>query len=138
MRPPEELYHRPASMEIGEFVGDAQFLPGEAMGRRVHCELGDLPIVGVAEGPVNVMVRPESLRLVAPSEDDPAQATVVSRLFYGHDQLMRVQLDSGTLINARLGSYGGIRPGDRVHIGVRGAFLTFATGATSRHDRVRE
>ncbi len=123
--PPEELYHRPASIAIGEFVGDAQFLPGQASGRRVQCELGDLPIVGVAEGPVHVMVRPESLRLVSPSEETPAQATVVSRLFYGHDQLMRVQLDSGTLINARLGSYGGIRPGDRVHIGVRGAFLTF-------------
>ncbi|MGE3796309.1 MAG: TOBE domain-containing protein, partial [Thermomicrobiales bacterium] len=119
---PEELYHRPVSREVGTFVGDAQFLPGEAAARRVICELGELPTFGNAEGLVDVMIRPEALRLIPGSEADP-NATVISRLFFGHDQLMRIRLDSGTELNARLGSYGGIRPGDRVRVSVRGAVL---------------
>lgn len=122
---PEELYHRPASRTIGAFVGDAQFIPGESAGRRVTCELGVLPAHGAATGPVDVMIRPEALRLTPPTEAAPANATVLTRLFFGHDQLMTVKLDSGSTINARLGTYGGIRPGDRVHVGIRGAVLTF-------------
>jgi iron(III) transport system ATP-binding protein len=119
------VYHRPATKEIGRFVGDAQFIPGDANGRRVACELGDLPIHGTATGPVEVMIRPEALRLTPAYETTAPNATVVARRFFGHDQTMTVQLDSGSALNARLGSYGGIRPGDRVHVGVRGAVLAF-------------
>ena len=50
---------------------------------------------------------------------------MLNRLFFGHDQVMKLKLDSGLVVRARLGTYGGIRPGDRVHVGVRGAVLTF-------------
>jgi iron(III) transport system ATP-binding protein len=120
---PEELYHRPVSREVGSFVGDAQFLPGVGSGRRVECELGDLPTFGPTQGPVDVMIRPESLRLAPAADDAVPNATVVGRLFFGHDQLLRLRLDTGTTLNARLGSYGGIRPGDRVQVSVRGAVL---------------
>jgi iron(III) transport system ATP-binding protein len=131
---PEELYHRPASRELGSFVGDAQFVPGQGYGRRVTCELGQLPTYGTAEGAVDVMIRPEFLRLSLTQDDGEHNATVVSRLFFGHDQLMAIQLDSGTMVNARLGSYGGIRPGDRVHVSVRGAVLTFPRTADGSDD----
>jgi hypothetical protein len=71
------------------------------------------------------MIRPESLRLTPPGDPTPANATVLNRLFFGHDQVMKLKLDSGLVVRARLGTYGGIRPGDRVHVGVRGALLTF-------------
>ena len=124
---PEELYHRPVSRAVAAFVGDAQFLPGEASGRRVATELGDLPAHGAAAGPVDVMLRPEALRLTpAPdAQEGAANATVLTRAFYGHDQLMTVRLDTGRVLRARLGSYGGIRPNDRVHLSVRGAVLAF-------------
>jgi hypothetical protein len=38
---------------------------------------------------------------------------------------MTVRLDTGRVLRARLGPYGGIRPGDRVQVSVRGAVLTF-------------
>ncbi len=122
---PEGLYHRPANPQIAAFVGDAQFIPGIASGHRVSCDLGDVPTIGVADGPVDVMLRPESLRLSLDSVESPANATVVTRLFYGHDQIMTIRLDSGRTLRARLGSYGGIRPGSRVQASVRGAVLTF-------------
>jgi len=39
-----------------------------------------------------------------------------------------VQLDSGLTVRARLGSYGGFRAGNRVHVSVRGAVLPFSKG----------
>jgi iron(III) transport system ATP-binding protein len=122
---PEELYHRPATRDVAAFVGDAQFLPAEASGRRATCELGELPISGQASGPVDIMLRPEQLRLIPATEAAATNATVLSRLFFGHDQLLTVQLDSGGIVKARVGAYGGIRPGDRVQTAIRGAALAF-------------
>src|SRR5579884_521402 len=121
---PEELYHRPVNRAVAGFVGDAQFIPGVGIGRRVRCDLGELPVHGTAEGPVEVMLRPETLRL---TPDATGNGTVLHREFYGHDQLMTIRLDapSRLTLRARLGTYGGIRPGDRVQVGVRGAVLTF-------------
>ena len=122
---PEELYHRPVSRAVGEFVGEAQFIPGDGQGRRVTTELGDLPVSGTATGAVDVMLRPEALRLTLPLRADDANAQVIARAFYGHDQSMTIELDTGRRLNARMGPYGGIRPGDRVQVSVRGAVLTF-------------
>ncbi len=127
---PEELYHRPTTRWVAAFVGDAEFLPGEGQGRRVATELGELPTQGSVSGPVEVMLRPEQLRLVPVPDGSAAgsagaNATVLNRLFYGHDQTLTVRLDTGRQLRARLGPYGGIRPGDRVLASVRGAVLTF-------------
>jgi iron(III) transport system ATP-binding protein len=123
--PPEELYHRPATRAVADFIGDAQFLPGQASGRRAVTALGEIPLHGAFEGPVDVMLRPEMLRLAPPSDDEPANATIVSRAFFGHDQLLTLHLDNGPILKARLGAYGGFRPGDRVGVTVRGGALAY-------------
>jgi iron(III) transport system ATP-binding protein len=122
---PEELYHRPVDRQVASFVGDAQFIPGEAEGRRVVTELGTLPLTSAAEGRVDVLLRPETLRLAHVPEGEATNALVTRREFFGHHQLLTVQLDTGAVLRARLGSYGGIRRGDRVQAGVRGAVLAF-------------
>jgi iron(III) transport system ATP-binding protein len=125
---PEELYHRPASRTIADFVGDVQFLPGQASGRRAKTVLGELPLHGAFEGPVDVMLRPEMLRLTpaaTPEHHEGTPATIVSRAFFGHDQLLTLQLDSGPTLKARLGAYGGFRPGDRVLVSVRVGALAY-------------
>ena len=122
---PEELYHRPVDRRVASFVGDAQFLPGDAEGRRVATELGPLPLAGAAEGPVDVLLRPEALRLAHVTDGEASNAVVTRREFFGHHQLLSVRLDTGAELRARLGSYGGIRRGDRVLASVRGAVLAF-------------
>ena len=125
--PPEELYHRPASRAIADFVGDAQFLPGEATGRRALTALGEIPLHAGHEGAVDILLRPEMLRLApaADAGDEAALATIVSRAFFGHDQLLTLHLDRGPTLKARLGAYGGFRPGDRVAVTVRGGALAY-------------
>jgi iron(III) transport system ATP-binding protein len=123
--PPEELYHRPATRALADFVGDAQFLPGDATGRRARTALGEIPLHGTFDGPVDVLLRPEMLRLTPPTDDHAANATIISRAFFGHDQLLTLRLDSGPILKSRLGAYGGFRPGDRVGVSVRGGALAF-------------
>ena len=126
--PPEELYHRPASRTIADFIGDVQFVPGQASGRRASTVLGEIPLHGAFEGPVDVMLRPEMLRLTpisAPEQHEGIPATIVSRAFFGHDQLLTLKLDEGPTLKARLGAYGGFRPGDRVLVSVRGGALAY-------------
>ena len=120
--PPETLYHRPATREVASFVGEANFLPGTAQNDQVSCALGDIPIVGSGEGEVDVMLRPEALVLRGLPN---GQATVEDREFYGHDQLLKLRLDSGRTLRARLVGGPGFGLGERVAIGVWGSAVVF-------------
>ena len=96
---PQELYHRPATRAIAEFIGDANVFPGAAHGSHAACELGTFELYTAQHGEVNVLVRPENISVV------PATAAVAGHVtdvqFFGHDQLVTVRLDSGSLIGTR-------------------------------------
>jgi iron(III) transport system ATP-binding protein len=127
--PPEVLYHRPATRAVAEFVGEANFVPGTAENGQLRCALGDVPTCGECAGHVEAMLRPEALHLRAlPDEEDAGVgigATVLGREFYGHDQLIKLRLDSGPVLCSRLGGGPGFKPGDRVAVEVQGQALVF-------------
>ncbi len=127
--PPEELYHRPATRAVAEFVGEANFVPGTAQDGRLRCALGEVPACGECIGKVEAMLRPEALHLrTMPEEEDAGAgtgATVLAREFYGHDQLLKLRLDSGPVLCSRLGIGPGFKPGERVLVEVRGEALVF-------------
>lgn len=134
--PPEEIYHRPESREIADFVGDAQYVAGVADGRQATTSLGIVPLHGSFHGPVDLLVRPEMVRLTrleattGPGPDHRGTpATIVSRAFYGHDQILHLELNSGERLSARIGAYSGFRPGDQVAVSVRGGALAFPRAA---------
>ena len=61
---PEKLYRQPADADLAQFVGEAVLLPGLAAGGFATCALGRLELaLPVPDGPVEVMVRPEQIRL---------------------------------------------------------------------------
>ncbi len=100
---PQQLYRQPMARDVAEFVGDANFIPGTALGRSVTCELGTLELLNDLHGPVDVLVRPENVTLAPAAADSTERVRQV--LFFGHDQLVSVQLASGRLVEARLGPY---------------------------------
>ncbi len=132
---PEELYHRPSTRFVAEFIGDAQFLRATANDRTAHSVLGDIHLANEASGTVDVLVRPEHLRL---DRQRPASSGVhgfvTSREYFGHDQLLTVGLERGERVVARLGAYSGIRPGDGVWVSVRGAMVAFPAAGGSETD----
>ncbi len=127
---PEILYRRPVDAELARFVGEAVLLPGVARGGRVSCALGDLRLGGSArEGAVEVMIRPEQIRLSSVSEATEAQARVVAVTFYGPDAEVRLSLSGGEPpldLSARVPGYACPRPGDSVTVHVAGEVVAYA------------
>ncbi len=113
--PPQHIYRRPASPWIARFVGESEFVDGIAEVGQVKTPLGTFPLFGNLRGPVQVMIRPE---WVHPVRAGDGAALVVDREFYGHDQLLVLELEGGRRLAARTGSNAGVAPGDRVDIGI--------------------
>jgi iron(III) transport system ATP-binding protein len=117
---PPQLYRAPADPWVAGFLGDADFVPAYATNREVETVVGTFPTRH--EGPVLVMFRPEQV-LVAPQHD--GDAIVVSREYFGHDQLVTVVLADQSRIRSRLGPTPDLQPGERVAVKIEEA-TTFA------------
>jgi len=126
--PPQQLYHQPVSREVATFIGDANFIPGIASGRRVECVLGTLETQLPVEGPVDVLVRPETIE-ISPAPPDAHAHRVRQQLFFGHDQLLTVQLASGETIDVRLGPVYQFAINQPVNLRVRGPVMAYPSVA---------
>jgi iron(III) transport system ATP-binding protein len=122
---PEQVYARPATRWVAGFLGAAEVVAGTASGDHAETELGTLVLDAPATGPVDVLVRPEAVAVVPRSEAGEAavgavRATVLSRSFFGHDQLLSVELGSGRRLRSRVVGSREWRPGDEVLVRVAG------------------
>ncbi|WP_234531776.1 ABC transporter ATP-binding protein [Streptomyces shenzhenensis] len=98
---PAELYGRPATAFVAEFVGTMSRIPGtvkdgsvEVLGQRLPAD-GQAP----AAGEVDVLVRPEAVQVRA---DGAGTATVVATAFLGAVVRVTVRLADGTEAKADL------------------------------------
>jgi putative spermidine/putrescine transport system ATP-binding protein len=98
---PAELYERPATAFVAEFVGTMNRIPGrtgddgvvEVLGRRLPID-GDAPV-----GEVDVLVRPEAVQVSADPEGD---ARVVATAFLGAVTRLTIRLPGDTMVKADL------------------------------------
>ncbi|MFH8341638.1 ABC transporter ATP-binding protein [Streptomyces sp. AM6-12] len=97
---PAELYGRPATAFVAEFVGTMSRVPGELKDGTVEVLGQRLPADGDApDGTVDVLVRPENLRVRA---DEQGGGRVVATAFLGAVVRLTVQLADGTEAKADL------------------------------------
>jgi iron(III) transport system ATP-binding protein len=134
---PEEVYERPQSQWVASFLGDADVLPGAARDGFAECELGRFAVPAELAGPVDLVIRPESVAIGHRStRDADALAMVVGRSFFGHDQLVELELPSGRRLRSRRLGFPAWHPGDRVHVWIEGPVTALAAdqpaGATAR------
>jgi iron(III) transport system ATP-binding protein len=96
---PETIYHLPASRFVAEFVGQADFIPGEVREHLVLTEIGDLPLPKNYHGPnqVEVMIRPDDIKICGPVNNG---ARIETRQFRGSENLYGIRLNSGRLIHS--------------------------------------
>ena len=113
---PSDLYATPASPWVAGFVGDANLVPGLAQGDVAQTAVGPVELTAHAEGPVQVLVRPETLTL-APGEG--ARVEIVE--FYGHDSVYELTLDTGLRVRARVAAAPTLARGQRVAVRYTGA-----------------
>jgi putative spermidine/putrescine transport system ATP-binding protein len=98
--PPTEVYSRPATAFVAEFVGLSNRLAGVVSGGTVTVRGRDLPLVDLSTpaGPVTALVRPEAVTLASDStgESGPLVGTVIASTFLGATS--RVTVDLGDAI----------------------------------------
>jgi len=128
---PEEVYERPGSRWVAEFLGDADVLPGSADGGTVHSELGRFPADPTLRGAVDVVIRPERVAIDSTGtgsgpDGNAREARVVSRSFFGPDQIVLLELPGGTRIRSRAAGSGQFHPGELVRLRVTGAAVVLA------------
>ena len=118
---PDELYDRPATAFVAEFVGTMNRLPGSlgSDGRSVTVLGSTVPVQdgGPSSGPVAVLVRPENLT-VAPAEG--GNGIVFLRTFLGATSRITVLLsgDLQVLVDVPSTHAAAMTPGASVAVGI--------------------
>lgn len=121
--PPETVYAEPATRWVAEFLGDADVIPGTVSEGVVDSELGRFPTDPALRGGVDILLRPERVTIEAGTTDGGSPGRVVGRSFFGHDQLVHLELDSGVRLRSRTSGSAPWRAGDDVRVRVAGPVI---------------
>jgi spermidine/putrescine transport system ATP-binding protein len=98
---PRDIYTRPANRFVASFIGETNFLTGTSDGVRVTLGNGAAIPMATRQGPVNLAIRPEQLRVVGVEEPGAMPATVASTVYFGTDTHLHLKLSDGTAVVAR-------------------------------------
>ena len=123
---PREIYERPKSRFIADFIGESHFLPVQVSGGRATLHGKPLTLAeppGGAGGAHMLVVRPEKLKLLGAGGGDGHNVLegVVKELVYqGESSLLYVMLADGSEIATRMSSAAGSLPeaGTTVRLGL--------------------
>lgn len=120
---PVDIYEHPRDPFVAAFVGEADLIWGQSDGTSISTEVGDVrPVDPVPPGRALVALRGESVRVRL---DGSGSARVREITFYGHDQVIEVDLADGTRVRARTIPTRSFEVGDRVKLYVKGDVVAF-------------
>ncbi|GAB4419528.1 MAG: ABC transporter ATP-binding protein [Anaerolineae bacterium] len=121
---PRDLYERPASRRAAQFMGDANFLSGQAQGTEAITALGPISLAQAAQGEVDVLLRPEAF--VLNGSKAGARAVVARQMYLGARQVVWVTLaDDRTTLKVLCDAGTPWQPGQTVSVRVAGAGVAF-------------
>ncbi len=101
----KEIYTRPKNRFVASFIGETNFLAANAEGGKMRLASGDLVDFDAnTKGDVTLTVRPEQLRLVAPSDAGAIPATISDLVYFGTDTHVHLELADRTQLVARVQS----------------------------------
>jgi putative spermidine/putrescine transport system ATP-binding protein len=104
--PPTEIYSRPATPFVAEFVGLTNRLAGEVKFGMVEVRGTQLPLVqpNAPTGPAIALVRPEAVSLAAEAAmgEGPLVGTVIAVAFLGATSRITVDLGGGVTVLAQM------------------------------------
>ncbi len=110
---PEELYLRPATAHVAEFVGLSSVLPAVVAGGEASVLGVTMPLIGeVPDGPAEVFVRPENVHV-----GGPVAAVVQESTFLGSMRRTLLRTEDGALIRMQHPARERLEFGERVDVG---------------------
>jgi len=103
---PAEIYDRPRTRFVAEFIGEINLIEGTISGGRFAAADGrGLPAPAAGDGPAALALRPEKLRIVAPGEG-VIEGVVSDASFLGDQVLYSVALAEGRRLLVKAGNPG--------------------------------
>ncbi len=113
---PREIYGRPATAYVAQFIGHTNLLKGNVHAGKVHC--GPLMwSTTLPDGPALFSLRPENIRLAQNAVTAGSvriRGKVLHQAFHGATELIRVECDDGLMLVVR--TPGGIGALDQVEL----------------------
>ncbi|MGC2260527.1 MAG: ABC transporter ATP-binding protein [Candidatus Sulfotelmatobacter sp.] len=106
---PREIYGRPATAYVAQFIGHTNLLKGEVRNGVVNC--GPLTwTTELADGPAQFSLRPENIRLASENLHEAGGVRVHGKVshqaFHGATELIRVECDNGLMLVVRIPASG--------------------------------
>jgi iron(III) transport system ATP-binding protein len=108
---PRDLYERPASPFVADFIGDANLIAGQVSGGRFQTADLDLPMTG-ADGAAQISLRPERIGMI-PGTGAPA-GRVLSCTYLGSRWEYEIETGFAELLASRPMTEAPIAPGTSV------------------------
>jgi ABC-type Fe3+/spermidine/putrescine transport system ATPase subunit len=111
---PREIYSRPATAYVAQFIGHTNLLKADVRNGIAHC--GSLSWrSSLPNGPSLFSLRPENIRLATGAADAVrVQGRVLSQAFHGATELIRVECPDGLVLVVRTAS--GALPQEQVEL----------------------
>ena len=106
---PREIYSRPATVYVAQFIGHTNLLKGEVKNSTAHCASASWP-TSLPDGPALFSLRPEHIRLAVAADAFVRRGLVrvhgriLQQAFHGATELIRVECPGGLVVVARIAS----------------------------------
>jgi iron(III) transport system ATP-binding protein len=112
---PENIFHRPQTRFVAEFLGHTEFMPGEISANGVRSAIGFLTrATGLAPGTrIEISVRPEDVTF---DLDEAGNGRVLARQYTGMAYIYRIGLPGGIRVQSRQPHSVRIDEGSRVAV----------------------
>ena len=105
---PREIYNRPATAYVAQFIGHTNLLKGEIRQNAAHCNSLSWK-TNSSDGPALFSLRPEHLRIsIGTPGAVRVKGKVLTQAFHGATDLIRVECTDGVVLTLRTAS-GGIK-----------------------------
>ena len=114
---PREIYSRPATSYVAQFIGHTNLLRGSVANGIARCGSLTWP-VQAADGPTAFSVRPENVRLAVGAGNAAVQfeGRVQHQAFHGATEMVRVECADGLVFLIRLTGASGAKVGDSLRL----------------------
>ncbi len=113
---PEEVYYRPRTRFVAQFLGTTNLIAAEAIGATALTEFGRVNLDRPATGRVTLSIRPEHLTIEKPEKHHSNYlGEIISKDFKGHDITYRVRIKARECL-VHTGNRVNFHAGDRVHV----------------------
>ena len=90
---PRQIYQKPATRFVAEFIGTMNRLTGTARNGVFSCRAGELPWADLPPGASEILFRPEDIKLADSAEAAPLRGTIAAAFFLG--DRTRLFVDAG-------------------------------------------